>query len=300
VDSAMKGLMGMAEGLKLENCTYNSDVIDAMFRQVADSSTLAFTENKIPGRLYAANYDYGRYGIAWSDKDYQNAGGGAWNWNSGNIYRNDGVDLEICSDTLTNGYDVTGIKTGEFIKFTVNAMQSAKYRISFRVAAPAGGGIIMMTPDNSAQQFYTLAQTGGLTTWKTQDAYTVDLTAGIHSLKFTFYVGGYNLNFIDVTNIGPMSVVNELNVPKEFTLEQNFPNPFNPSTVINYQVPKRSFVELKVFNMLGDEVASLVKKEQSAGAYSVNFNASHLSSGVYFYSMSADNFHQTKKLVFLK
>ena len=96
-------------------------------------------------------------------------------------------------------------------------------------------------------------------------------------------------------------------IPQAFRLEQNYPNPFNPSTKIEYQIPKLSHVSLKVYDILGNQVATLVNEEQPAGKYSINFNASKLSSGIYFYRIdaapstgSAQGFVQTKKLILLK
>jgi hypothetical protein len=88
--------------------------------------------------------------------------------------------------------------------------------------------------------------------------------------------------------------------PKEFSLAQNYPNPFNPSTVINYTIPQSSFVTLKVFNALGQEVAALVNSEVKAGNNSVTFNASKLSSGIYFYTIKAGNFTSSKKMILMK
>ncbi len=90
------------------------------------------------------------------------------------------------------------------------------------------------------------------------------------------------------------------NVPGTFELAQNYPNPFNPSTVINYSIPELAKVSIKVYNMLGEEVASLVNLEQSAGNYEVDFNAANLSSGVYFYSIRAGQFSVTKKMMLIK
>lgn len=91
-----------------------------------------------------------------------------------------------------------------------------------------------------------------------------------------------------------------IDIPKEYGLNQNFPNPFNPTTVINYQLPVNSFVTLKVCDVLGREVATLVNGRQDAGYYNATFNAANLSSGVYFYRLQADNFSQVKKLLLLK
>lgn len=89
-------------------------------------------------------------------------------------------------------------------------------------------------------------------------------------------------------------------IPSSFELMQNYPNPFNPSTMINYQLATNSHVTLKVYDLLGREVKTLVNERQTAGAHSVTFNASTLASGVYFYRMEAGNFAKTKKLVLMK
>ena len=96
--------------------------------------------------------------------------------------------------------------------------------------------------------------------------------------------------------------VNENNIllPTEFSLSQNYPNPFNPSTSIQYAISSRQLVQLKVYDILGSEVATLVNQEQSAGNYKVDFNAKHLSSGVYFYQIKAGDFIQTKKMILIK
>ncbi|MBT8390957.1 MAG: T9SS type A sorting domain-containing protein, partial [Ignavibacteria bacterium] len=91
-----------------------------------------------------------------------------------------------------------------------------------------------------------------------------------------------------------------LNIPKEYKLEQNYPNPFNPSTTIRYSLPKESFVTLKVYNLLGEEVATLINGEQIIGNYEIEFDASDLSSGIYLYSIQAGDFVETKKMILLK
>jgi hypothetical protein len=93
---------------------------------------------------------------------------------------------------------------------------------------------------------------------------------------------------------------NGKNLPASFSLSQNYPNPFNPSTVITYNVPKESQITLKVFNVLGQEVTTLVNSNQKAGTYNIMFNASKLSSGIYFYSLKANGFTSTKKMMLVK
>ena len=89
-------------------------------------------------------------------------------------------------------------------------------------------------------------------------------------------------------------------VVKEYALVQNFPNPFNPSTTIRYQIPQDGIVTLKIYDVLGSEVATLVNEEKVAGKYEVNFNASSLASGVYLYKIQAGSFNSSKKMLLIK
>jgi hypothetical protein len=96
------------------------------------------------------------------------------------------------------------------------------------------------------------------------------------------------------------AVVERELIPKEFALGQNYPNPFNPSTTIRYELPTRSHVVLKVYNLLGQEVATLVDEKIEAGRYKVVWDAIAHPSGVYYYRLQAGSFTETKKLVLLK
>ncbi len=103
------------------------------------------------------------------------------------------------------------------------------------------------------------------------------------------YVGG---------SVGIESISSD--IPKSYKLSQNYPNPFNPVTNIAFDIPKSSYAVLRVFDMLGREVDMLVNEELDAGSYRINFDASNLSSGTYFYSLTTSNFSQTKKLTVIK
>jgi hypothetical protein len=89
-------------------------------------------------------------------------------------------------------------------------------------------------------------------------------------------------------------------IPLSFVLNQNYPNPFNPSTTIQYAIPNPEHVILKVYNVLGKEVATLVNGNKSAGEYNISFNGSNFASGIYFYRITAGSFTDTKKLILLK
>ncbi len=106
------------------------------------------------------------------------------------------------------------------------------------------------------------------------------------------------------TKVGgdPLTAINpiSLEIPKHFKLEQNYPNPFNPTTIINYQLTFNSFVTLRIFDLQGKEISTIVNKKQLAGSHSVEFNATNLSSGIYFYTLQTENFKETKKMLLVK
>jgi hypothetical protein len=89
-------------------------------------------------------------------------------------------------------------------------------------------------------------------------------------------------------------------LPVEFTLNQNYPNPFNPSTTISFSLPHSANASLKVFDMLGREVATLVNGYTTAGSHEVQFNATNLASGVYFYKLTSGDFTQMMKMMLVK
>jgi hypothetical protein len=98
----------------------------------------------------------------------------------------------------------------------------------------------------------------------------------------------------------PVDVRETINSPVDFSLEQNYPNPFNPSTTIKYSIPRSSRVTIRVFDVLGNEIQTLVNEEKSAGTYELDWNAANLTSGVYYYQMIAGNHISTRKMILLK
>lgn len=112
----------------------------------------------------------------------------------------------------------------------------------------------------------------------------------------------YRLKQIDFDGTTSYSNIIEVDIdlPNAFSLEQNYPNPFNPSTKINYQIPELSFVSLKVYDVLGNEIETLVNEEKPVGRYEIIFDATRLPSGIYFYILQAGNFIETKKMVLMK
>jgi hypothetical protein len=120
-----------------------------------------------------------------------------------------------------------------------------------------------------------------------------DIKVGFYNyrLKQIDYDGSFE--YSDIANV-------EVPAPNEFALMQNYPNPFNPTTNIQYAISSRQIVTLKVFDVLGKEIATLINEEKPAGSYEIDFNANDLPSGIYFYKLQANDFTQTKKMILLK
>jgi len=182
----------------------------------------------------------------------------------------------------------------ELTSFTAQTT-SEGVRLSWTTASELNNSGFEVQRSTNQTNWATLGFVRGAgTTTEAQSYSFVDASASgrvFYRLKQVDFDGQFEYSNIIEVNAG---------VPKTFALEQNYPNPFNPSTAISYQLPVAGNVSLKVFDMLGKEVATLVNARQEAGAYTVNFNANNLSSGVYFYRLQAGNFVQTRKMMLVK
>ncbi|MBP9084178.1 MAG: T9SS type A sorting domain-containing protein [Bacteroidia bacterium] len=134
------------------------------------------------------------------------------------------------------------------------------------------------------------------------------ISGGLLNTDINYY---WKVRTINDGGIGPWSdvfkfkivitdVENEQQLPTEFILNQNYPNPFNPSTIISYELPNASKVIIKVYDIIGNEVATLVNEEKPAGRYNIEFSGSNLSSGIYLYKIIAGDFIQTQKMILVK
>src|SRR5690606_24349418 len=128
--------------------------------------------------------------------------------------------------------------------------------------------------------------------------YEVNLSTGAATVICAPPAGEYDGFAIagTLTGVTPVSG----NIPDRFTLSQNYPNPFNPTTKIRFEIPKQNFVSLKIYDMSGKQVASLVNSIKTSGSYEVEFNGSSLASGTYFYRLEAGEFSEVRKMVLIK
>ena len=112
--------------------------------------------------------------------------------------------------------------------------------------------------------------------------------------------GYVNADYDVLLTFNCISVENAENIPLEFSLEQNYPNPFNPNTIISFSILERANVNLKVYDILGNEIVTLINEETEAGSYNINFNANVLPTGVYFYQLVSNEYVETKKMLLIK
>ncbi len=158
---------------------------------------------------------------------------------------------------------------------------------SFLWAAQAGGG----SSDNGL----------GIATDGSGNILVTGFFGGVATFGNTTLISAGDQDiFIAKLSPGVTGIEEEFALPGSFNLMQNYPNPFNPSTKIEYSIPSESFVELKVYDVLGNEVATLVNEQQQAGVYRADFTADNLPSGMYFARITANEFTQVVKMILLK
>ena len=262
---------------------------------------------------YATN-DYDLYSVSFTDSNkglivgedhYYGSGiilrttnGGSWEY----YYRTSGLYDVFCTDE-NNGWAVGRgtdkiIRTtdggitwvGEYQNSNIGRLLGIYFTDTNNGLAVGFSGSILRTTDNGATW---IQQTSG-TLLILYSVFFIDSNNG--------WIVGQDGLILRTTNGGVSFVeeeqINEL--PTGFLLSQNYPNPFNPSTIIKYHIPELSFITLKVYDLLGNEIKTLVKEEKPAGTYQIDFDGTELPSGIYFYQLKARSFVETKKMVLIR
>lgn len=196
---AKKALMQIAENYKFSNVEVKNDVIDAMFRQTKDGSTKPFKNLQAPGKIFATDYDLGRMGSAYSDKDFINL----WvsdpakrsEWNSGNQLRNDGVDIYRTKD---NEYYVGKTESGEWLQYTINSKADKTYTFDIKYASENDVKIRIEDASGKKLASISLASTGGNEIWKTASAKGIHLKKGENKIRIYFENDGVNMNYFEM------------------------------------------------------------------------------------------------------
>ena len=196
--------------------------------------------------------------------------------------------------STNNGTNWTAVNSGLTTTFINSIAVSHDGTGDTNIFVGTWGGGVFFSTDNGAH--WTNIHSTSMNPWDWTVTVSPYGKGGKDLLVGTEGGGAWRRPLSDInTNVKQLS-----SQPKRFTLSQNYPNPFNPTTTISYELPKESFVSLKVFDLLGREVTTLVSEEMSAGSYSRQWNATNIPSGIYFYRLQAGSFCETKKLVLLK
>ena len=185
---AVQGLSQLTADLLIDNNVYYKDVVDAVLRQPQDETHIPYADHQIPGVVYLSDYDLGTNGIAYYDVNYANyslSGEPYEAWNSGWAYRNDGVDIQTNSDnTNSNGYHIGYTKDKEWLKYTVEVIETGFYNINFRYATTQSGGKVkLFVNDLDIVGNVNLGNTGGWSNFVNQYIENIYLEAGKHVLK---------------------------------------------------------------------------------------------------------------------
>jgi hypothetical protein len=222
-----------------------------------------------------------------------------------------GYYVAVRSDT--ESVATAPVNINDQINITFTAAKDTTYYIFGRMSCPTTNddSYWLKMDDGSFAMMEGLGTSG----WKWMRITSYVLTAGEHTLTIAYRENGALLDKICISNYAyrpelmgadaenlcnPAGVTNLTEVPDGYSLGQNYPNPFNPSTEISYNLAQKGFVTLKVYDVLGREIMTLVNEEKPAGAYKINFKAVGLGSGVYFYQLQAGNFVEKKKMVIIK
>ncbi|MDQ3020657.1 MAG: FG-GAP-like repeat-containing protein [Bacteroidota bacterium] len=267
-------------------------VVNKLYKNLLRESGTASFEKITTGIL--VNDSGYSYGFAWGD------------------YDNDG-DLDIATANTYNENQKNALYRNELsntikwmnIKCVGTETNKSAIGVKVRIKANIGGTAVWQMQEIDGQSGYcgqNLLLHFGFGNASVVDSIKVEWPAGGDQ-----YFTNVALNqSVTITENGSLISVDEkkTEITEDYVLHQNFPNPFNPSTVISYKIPAEAHnyasVQLIVYNVMGTEVATLVNQKQSAGSYSVDFNAVNFPSGIYYYKLSTEKFSVTKKMTLLK
>lgn len=250
----------------------------------------------LPGVIEMENYDLGGEGIAYHDSDpFINQGN-----QYGNYYRMaEGVDLQQTTDA-GGGHNLGWTANGEWVKYYIEVSQSGFYKLTSRVASPNSNGVFRIDVDGIDKTGnIAVPLTGDWQNWTNVINDNIFLEEGVHILTFHVVNSGFNINKI-IFSYTTTDFEDDSYNPEYFRLYNNYPNPFNSLTKIKFDLPHNSAVELKIYNVLGQLITTIINEEKPKGFYEVDYNATELSSGMYYYRIQLGEYSETKKMILLR
>jgi hypothetical protein len=196
---AEQGLFQMARDLAIDKTTLRPDVLAAWFSPDFNVKNVPYTEINIPGNIFAVHYDIGNQGVSYYDTEYkqvssddnQNVGNRGWS------FRNDGVDIEACSDPLVD-YNIGWIETGEWLEYTVNVTQAGTYTVRARIASTGSGKMRIKVNDKPIGSDMEIPDTGGYQSWGQITFGEEDFETGQALIRVEVLQGGFNFSMITI------------------------------------------------------------------------------------------------------
>lgn len=209
-----------------------------------------------------------------------------------------GITVKSDKNASKGAYVDAAAQSGTITWTIPNVPQAGKYEISFgyRLAYDTPKGQYINV---NGVRVDTLMFDGAMNRWLEKSTF-VDLVQGKNTIQIELFWGWMQIDYLAVPSILFTSVETLAEIPSSYSLQQNYPNPFNPVTTIRYSIAKTELVKLIVYDVLGRQVAILINEIQNPGIYDVRFDASNLSSGVYFYRIEAGSYSETKRMMLLK
>jgi hypothetical protein len=202
-DKAYRAVMQWAENHKIENCTVQHDVIDAILRQPHTDEVIPYKQHKLNQAIFFSDFDLGKNGFAYSDKEVAHYGGDYTAWNTGWGLRNDGVDIEECKDLqdTTNGYNVGWTEDNEWMQYSLISDSTALYKLSVRHTSGYSGSKFHIEVNGvDVTGTLSLPGTGGWQNWNTASFENILVPGGKIRIKYVNNQGGSNLSYFKLSN----------------------------------------------------------------------------------------------------
>ena len=301
-ETAQLGLNNMVENLKLENCEIKKGVIASLLDDNYGTKNLPFKDLFIPGKIDIVDYDLGANGLAYFDFDYidnRPNGGGLKTWNNGWAYRNDGVDIQVSSDTKISKYHVSHTESGEFLKYTINVLKDDVYDFSIISSAESAEASVALY--NSQNQVIIsekkLPVTQDYDLWVETVLGEAELKKGVNEIRLSIIRGGANLKILKVSS-------NSFRSGEVIFSHKIYPNPTSNSSSISFESLSEKHVKINVYNVqgqlvwsdntkafVGDNIYKLILK---------NRNGKGLSNGIYFLTLDDGKKTIKEKITLIK
>ncbi|GIV58476.1 MAG: hypothetical protein KatS3mg042_1389 [Rhodothermaceae bacterium] len=244
----------------------------------------------VPGTIEAEYFDLGGPGVGYLDLDTQNQGQG--------IRTDEGVDIESTADD-GGGYNIGWTAAREWLAYTIDVQETGLYTLQARVASPQSGNRFRIEVDGvPVSEDVEVPDTGDWQAWATATAEGIALTEGLHTLKFRFLTGGFNLNHLTLTREQPTGTETGDQPGRPVRLEV-YPNPSRQTSRVVLDLPEPGPVALVLYDVAGRRVRTLLEGHLPAGQQEIPMPATGLSPGLYLVRLNAAHHHETRAWLYL-